>query len=257
MGQEASTENTSVPEDVTATSDRPLPEEPFSAQALAIFKCPFEEMTASPKCTRSDCPFTHGRTYQDEDKELVRTLPWYFCLDRLLGQCESTEIQRLGDSLVRCQFGFHPSEGDLTDASSFTRQMAEAVLGGFHSTLAVSASLACDCQLPYTAPFIGLPERCSHVICANCCLELNKRLRKKEDPKMNLHCTLCGTVSHRLLFWPTANVSRAYREFLFANQKKAFGLLVAPEVRVALRQVPHSQDIVLTYKGFFGRATVP
>ena len=88
-------------------------------------------------------------------------------------------------------------------------------------------------------------ENCPHRFCGNCIAYEFETIR----PHMNTVCRICGVASSRLMLWPQPICSRAYQQYLFSLQKRAFGLMVSPQSHVAVHESTDTSQVVVYYKG--------
>ena len=228
--------------------DRPLPEDPLDAELISAFECPFQMY-----CELTPCPFGHSPTSQaqetDTDDQVIalRPIPWYFCMDRLLDQCESVVLERINNQLVRCEFGFHPTNEDLIEPDQFTAQLATAVLA-FKSLTPIIHRKAPQCVCCFKTIASGMcamMENCPHRFCGECIATHFEVIR----PHMSSVCRACGVASSRIMLWPQPICSRAYQQYLFTIQKRAFGLLVCGQSHVAVHEPVNANQVVVYYKG--------
>lgn len=237
------------------TQDRPLPptEEPIELTVLAGFQCPFQKDFTKFDCNDGKkCPFGHWKETANKPASL-RPLPGYFCVDRLLDQCGSPNIEHLNEGLLRCENGLHPRNDDLTDLESLIDQLATVVLGRRPSERSASGASCVFCLKPLPSSFDGLDgllENCSHVFCSECISQWRRSKQvRSQTPFLDFECPTCRVPSSRILFWPpNYPLSSTDKKRIFALQKRVFGLMVGPKISTSIQEIENGDKFVITYQ---------
>lgn len=214
------------------------PNEALNAHLLATLECPYHERC---ELTGARCPFAHRRpatATTELPTDDLRPIPWYYCMDHLLSRCQSIEMRR--SNLVRCEFGFHPTNADLEDHDLFVSKMASMVLTGHFASVRISSKCA-TCQQNLSGVCVLL-ERCSHRYCIRC----YNRDFQPDNTILGLGdfvCRRCPVTSKRVMVWPNAAISQTYQQLLFSLQRRAFGLMTGRRSHALVR------DQLLTEEG--------
>lgn len=233
---------------------RPPVEERLNANLLATLKCPFFK-----QCEFQECPFAHESPPSREEVRFnndSHPIPWYFCMDHLLYECQSARYQQSGSRLVRCQFGFHPGNEDLEDADLFKSRMAFALLSGElfprqAQTQTFSHCAICNTRMTRNCTIL---ENCSHRFCTVC----SSREFHAFTVLLNrdIICGFCNVTSKRIMYWTATAISNSYRRVIFSLQRRAFGLMIGSGSQVVVSdQLLTDGKVLIQYRQFDGRMT--